>query len=50
MENTVLFAGYYFNKTLFIGDDKEGIHYNLPLAYLITSAVYFLVILILMVN
>ena len=50
MENTVLFMGYYFNKTAQNEADKAGILYNLPVAYLSVSAIYLLLILILMVN
>ena len=58
MEQTVLFTGYYFNKTYFYEprdpDDIDlgygDLKYNMPLAFLLTTTAYFLVILILMVN
>ena len=48
MEHTVLFAGYYFNKTYYLEDGKQ--FFNMPLSYLLVPAVYFLVALVLMVN
>ena len=49
MEETVLFIGFYFDKTIYSskGDD---VNYNTPLAHLLSTAAYFVVILVLMVN
>ena len=48
MEQTVLFIGYYFNKTVVYEDDE--VFYNMPVAYLLCTTAYFAVTLILMVN
>ncbi|XP_013380167.1 transmembrane channel-like protein 7 isoform X2 [Lingula anatina] len=46
MEDTILFYGQYFNKTFL---DKQTV-YNMSLAYLLATAAYFLLSLILMVR
>ena len=49
MEQTVLFYGFYFNKTYLWLDDMPE-EYNMPIAYLMATAFYFLVSLALMVK
>ena len=49
MEETVLFIGYYFDKTIYSGK-SDDVNYNTPLAHLLSTAAYFVVILVLMVN
>ena len=49
MEQTVLFYGFYFNKT-YIWVDETQQNYNMPVAYIMATAFYFLVSLILMVK
>jgi len=48
MEQTVLFAGHYFNKTIELTNQSEAV-YNMGVAFLLTTAAYFFVTLILMV-
>lgn len=49
MEQTALFYGFYFNKTYIWLDDTQQ-NYNMPVAYIMAAAFYFLVSLILMVK
>ncbi|KAI0222251.1 Transmembrane channel-like protein 4 [Lamellibrachia satsuma] len=48
MEKTVLFAGFYFNKTFELNNAEQR-SYNMPLAFLFTTAAYFCVTLMLMI-
>ncbi|XP_074647256.1 transmembrane channel-like protein 7 [Tubulanus polymorphus] len=51
LERTILFYGYYFNKTYIDQTIKQG-HvtvYNMPLAYLLATGAYYLVSLLLLV-
>ncbi len=49
MEHTVLFYGFYFNKT-FLSFDNTVQNYNMPVAYIMAATFYFLVSLVLMVK
>ncbi|XP_064627999.1 transmembrane channel-like protein 7 isoform X2 [Lineus longissimus] len=49
MTNTILFAGYYFNKTVYSQGDPV-FSYNMPLAYILATGAYFLFSLIVMVT
>ena len=52
MENTILFYGYYFNKTFEWSVDSTNVsieNYNMPLAYILAILIYLIVSLILMV-
>lgn len=49
MENSVLFQGFYFNKTFYF-DDSISVHYNMPVALLLITAAYFTVAVIVMVR
>jgi hypothetical protein len=50
----MLFAGYYFNKTvLYYEGDSPGkpvFSYNMPLAYILATGAYFLISLVIMVK
>ncbi len=51
MEYTVLFYGYYFNKTFVWNEENTTTqHYNMPLAYILTILVYLMLSLMIMVG
>ena len=53
MENTYLFYGFYSGSSLSVGISVVSdfvSSYNLPFAYIIVTAIYFIVSLILMVR
>ena len=46
MENTILFYGFYFNKT----SPTTDVKYQMPLGYMLVTVAYFFISLILMVT